>query len=220
MTQKATRTEMMQRVVYELLKGVGTSIPGYVQSFDAETQQATVIPGVQRVDIEGNTYNLPPIIKVPVMFAGGDWCVEYQIDEGNEGLIIVSQRCVDAWKDQGGQAPNPIRRIHDMQDGLFIPGFRSQANKLSNFANDGIRIRDKEAENYVWLKGSGAIEMKCKDFTVDSDGDTQINTNNFDVASGSMTHNGTNVGYDHDHDDTGTYNVSGTPVVGTSGIPT
>jgi len=209
---KATQTELIEHSFFELMKDVGTSIPAAVQSFDGDTQQAVIQVGIERIDINGVTFTPPPIIQCPVMFPGGKWCVEYQIDKGDEGLLIISQRCMDAWKDQGGVAPNPIGRFHDMQDALFIPGFRSQKNKLTDFQNNGIRLRDQSGENYVWLKNSGDIEMKGASFQGEF-------TGGFNVDSTSMTHNGTNIGDDHDHDDTGTYNVSGTPVTGTSGVP-
>ena len=75
---------------------------------------------------------------------------------GDEGLIVFSQRCIDSWADQGGVAPNPIMHFHDANDACFIPGIRSQKNKLSDFQNDGVRITD--GSNYVWLKNSGAID--------------------------------------------------------------
>jgi len=209
---RVTRTELLESAIFELMKGVGTSIPAFVQAFDGDTQQATLQPAIERVDINGKTYTLDPIIKCPVMFPGGDYCMEYQIDKGCEGLIVVSQRCIDAWKDQGGVAPNPVARFHNMQDALFIPGFRSQANKLPDFQNNGIRMRDKLGENYVWLKNTGDIEMKGASFQGTFSG-------GFNVDSSAFTHNGTNVGEGHQHDDSGSYNVGGNQVVGTSGDP-
>ncbi len=199
MTAKATRTELIEKTFFELMKTVGTSIPGFVQSFDSDTQQATIQPGLERIDINGNTFVPPPIIKCMVGFSGGDWALEFEINEGTEGLLIISQRCIDSWKDRGGVSPNPIARFHDMQDACFIPGFRSQAKKLPAFQNNGIRIRDNSGDNYVWLKNDNDVEIKCANLTMEVGGTTQINTTDFDVASSSFTHNGTNVGDDHKH---------------------
>lgn len=212
MSNEATRTELIERTFFELMKDVGTSIPAEVQSFDGPSQQAVMQIGVERIDINGVTYTPPPIIKCPVMFPGGKYCIEYQIDKGDEGLILISQRCIDTWKDQGGVSPNPIGRFHDMQDALFIPGFRSQKGKLPDFQNNGIRMRDQAGENYVWLKNTGDIEMKGASFQGTFSG-------GFNVDSLTMTHNGTNIGEDHQHDSAGTYNVNGVPVVGNSGAP-
>ena len=203
MTDKATTTELFERAVSSILQGVGTSIPGAIQEFDPETQQALVVVGIEKI-IGGQRINIPPIQKVPVIFCGGSYGLEFELNPGDEGLIIISQRCLDAWKDEGGISTNPIRRFHDIQDAIFIPGVRSQKNKLSNFTNNGIRLRDKDADNYVWLQNDGKVEIKCQGFNVDSP---------------TFTHNGVDIGEDHQHDDTGTYNVSGSPVAGTSGKP-
>lgn len=197
MTKQATLTQMIESSVSEILKDVGTSIPGHALELDAETQLAKVQIGVERVNRDGKTFILAPIVNVPILFPGGKFSVEYQIDEGDEGLIIISQRCIDAWKEEGGVASQPIRRKLDMQDALFIPGFRSKPNALSGFVNDGIRIRNEDGDQYVWLKGSGDVE----------------------IVSSSLKHNGVNVGADHKHAP-GTYlDAESRPLTGLSDIP-
>lgn len=182
MTKAATFTEMIERTVSEILKGVGTSIPGHVLSYD--DQMVKVQIGVQFVDVKGSSFSIAPIVNVPIHFPGGNYCVEYQIDEGNEGIILISQRCIDAWKEQGGVATQPILRKLNMQDAVFIPGLRSKPNKLVSFQNNGIRLRDSTGNQYLWLKNNGDIEGKCT---------------NFNMISTTFTHNGVNVGEDHFH---------------------
>ena len=164
MTKLATLTEMIDRTISEILKGVGTSIPAHILSFDTATQLAKVQIGIEFIDVQGETFNLAPIVNVPVHFSGGDFVLEHQIDEGNEGLIVVSQRCIDGWKEQGGIAAQTVIRKLDMQDALFIPGFRSKPNAISDFNNNGIRLRNKAGNHYIWLKNTGDI------FTENSNG--------------------------------------------------
>ncbi len=202
MTKLATLTEMTERTVSEILKNVGTSIPGHILSVNG--QVVTVQVGVQFADRFGGFEDVAPIVNAHVHFPGGDYCVEYQLDEGAEGIILFSQRCIDAWKEQGGVSAPPIIRKHDMQDAVFIPGLRSKPNALKSFSNNGVRLRNKDGSQYFWLKNDGSIEGKCTDFNMISD---------------TFTHNGVNVGEDHQHDDSGTYNVSGNAVTGTSGEP-
>ena len=159
MTTK-TFTEMIESSVSQILKGVGTSIPGHVLSFDPDTQFAKVQIGVEFVKADGETFTIAPIVNVPVHFPGGDYAIEYQIDQGNEGLILVSQRCIDGWKEQGGVASQPILRKLDMQDALFIPGLRSKPGALSAFQNNGVRLRNKDASHYIWLKNDSTAEIK------------------------------------------------------------
>jgi hypothetical protein len=50
------------------MKGVCTSLPGHVLTFDPVTQLAQVQPGILRVDINGAEFTIPPIVEVPVYF--------------------------------------------------------------------------------------------------------------------------------------------------------
>jgi hypothetical protein len=176
MTKLATLTEMIDRTISEILKGVGTSIPGHVLSFDVATQLAKVQIGIEFVDVQGESFNLAPVVNVPVHFSGGDFVLEHQIDEGNEGLIVVSQRCIDGWKEQGGVAAQTVVRKLDMQDALFIPGFRSKPNAISGFNNNGIMLRNKDGSDYIWLKNTGEAsiqvsgDINLNGVTIDSTG--------------------------------------------------
>jgi hypothetical protein len=69
---------------------------------------------------------------------------------------------------------------------------------MASFANDGIRLRNEDASEYVWLKSSG-IEIK-------TGGDV-------DIISTALTHNGKNIGDTHTHSGvTSGGQVSGPPV--------
>lgn len=157
MTANASMTELFKRAFSEMMKDVSTSVPGHILSFDPQTQLAQVQIGIVRVDVRGQSFTPPPLIEVPVYFAGGKWVVEYQIDPLDEGVLLFSQRCIDGWLTTGGVAENPIMRFHDMNDAFFLPGIRSLNNVVTDFANDGIRIRNADGSHYVWIKGDGTI---------------------------------------------------------------
>ena len=182
----AVLSQAIQSAFDEVLKTVNTSIPGHILKFDPSTQLAEVQVGIKRVNKSKEQTNITPIIEVMVQFSGGkDFRFEHEINEGDEGIIIFSQRCIDSWVDQGGVAVNPILRFHDMNDAYFIPGIRSQKNKLTNFENNGCRLTD--GENYIWLKN---------DTTAD------INVSNLNIT-GNITHTGNNL-------QTGNLTVTGT----------
>ena len=220
MTQTATLTELIKQSFTEMMKDVATSIPGHILSFDPTTQLAQIQIGIVRKDIKGKSFDPPPLIEVPVYFAGGSFIVEHQIDANDEGIILFSQRCIDGWFDTGGIAENPILRLHDYSDAMFLPGLRSQVNKISSFANDGIRIRNADATHYIWLKNDGTIETKNDNstMTISSAGAFNGVFTGFNVASPTFTHNGTDVGENHKHA-AGTYVVGANPVTGNSGDP-
>lgn len=171
---RAKQAKLIRDSFREILKGVCTSLPGHVLTFDPVKQLAQVQPGIARVDINGAEFTIPPIIEVPVYFPGGDYCVEYQIDSGCEGDILFSQRCIDGWVQSGGVAANPIGRFHNMQDAMFLPGFRSQPNVLPEFQNNGVRMRNRSGSQFVWLKNDNSISMDngVARFSVLADGTT------------------------------------------------
>lgn len=210
---RAKQARMVRDAFRECMKGVCTSIPGHVLTFDPDTQLAQVQPGIMRVDINGAEFKVPPIIEVPVYFPGGDYCIEYQIDPGCEGDILFSQRCIDGWIQSGGVAANPIGRFHNMQDAMFLPGFRSQPNVLPSFQNNGVRMRNKAGTQFVWLKNDNTISMQngSGSFQLLADGSFLINGLKITVDGNVITAAGVNL---NTHRHTGV-----TPGSGTSGVP-
>ena len=186
---------MIRDAFRELMKGVHTSVPGHILTFDPVTQLAQVQVGIVRVDINDAEFTLKPIIETPVYFPGGDYCVEYQIDPGCEGDILLSERCIDGWVQAGGVAANPIGRFHNLQDAMFLPGFRSRPNALPDFQNNGVRIRNRAGTQFVWLKNDNTVSMDngVAKFELHPDGTTlmQNGTGMFQLlADGSFLING------------------------------
>lgn len=165
--QKVTQTDLLKVAFVEMMKDVCTSIPGYILAFTAGGQIAQVQIGIMRVDVNGQTFAPPPLIEVPVYFAGGSkYMIEHQIDPGDEGIVLFSQRCIDGWFNTGGVGENPIGRFHDYADAMFLPGMRSQPNAIKSFANNGVRMRDAAGANYIWLKNDGTAEIKVSTLKV------------------------------------------------------
>ncbi|MCK8669199.1 hypothetical protein M1M11_30425 [Pseudomonas azerbaijanoccidens] len=203
-TEGRARNEKLIRNAFgEMIKDVCTSVPGHVLTFDPITQRAQIQIGILRVDVNDAAFALKPIVEVPVHFPGGDFAIEYQIDPGCEGDILFSQRCIDGWIQSGGIAANPIGRFHNMQDAMFLPGFRSQPNVLPDFQNNGVRMRNKAGTQFVWLKNDNSISMDngVAKFDVLPDGTTlmQNSAGMFQLlADGSFLINGLTITPDGD----------------------
>ena len=201
MSLTASLTEYTKKSFFEMMKDVATSIPGHILSFDPVTQLAQIQVGIVRKNVNGKEFTPSPIIEVPVYFYGGQFTVECEINPNDEGIILFSQRCIDGWVTTGGVANNPIMRFHDRDDAMFLPGLRSQPNVIGDFANDGIRLRNKQGDQYVWLKKDGSIQVATAggSFTLSAGGAFDGNFSSFNINSPTFTHNGTNVGDDHVH---------------------
>lgn len=171
------------------MKKVYTAIPAHVIAFDPARQVAQIQIGILRVDVNGQSCAPPPIIECPVLFLGDGFTVEFQIDAGCEGLAIFSQRCIDGWFQTGGVAANPLARFHDMSDCLFIPGFRPMPKVISGFANNGIRIRNKDGKQFAWLKNDGSISVEngAGHIRMSADGTVTINGVTFDTSGNVST---------------------------------
>lgn len=194
-----TMSDAVGVAIHNKLKLVNTAIPGYFLKFDPATQLAEIQVSIERVNVNGEAERWSPIIQCPVHFTGCDFVLEHQIDIGAEGLIIFSQRCIDAWVDQGGVAPNPVQHFHDSNDAMFIPGIRSQPNKITSFSNDGMRLRNKDGSNFIWLKSDGTAEITVSELKINGNVTHKGDTNH----TGSTTQTG-------DVTQTGDNNVTGT----------
>lgn len=151
-------TGLFRTAFREMMKGVCTSVPGHILTFDPDQQRAQVRIGVQTITVDGAVIAPPPIVDVPVFFVGGTkYVIAHQVDPNDEGMIFFSQRCVDGWKQTGSVANNPLARFHDMHDAFFIPGFRPLPTRVTGFANDGIRMQSRDGARHVWIKSSGEI---------------------------------------------------------------
>ena len=150
----------------KLKNSVRTTIPGYFLEFDPETQLATLQVGIQRLNINGETFTPPPIVRCPVCIYGGTGgIVEVEIVKGDEALIHFSMRCIDGWRTQGGVAPlTRIERFREA-DAFAVLAPRSQKKVITEYANDGIRVRSLDGTRYVWLKKDGTILIKSTEST-------------------------------------------------------
>ena len=178
MSAKTSTTELMRRSFVEMMKDVATSIPGHFISFDPVTQLAQIQIGVQRIDVNGETFEPSPLIECPVAFFGGSqYFIEHQIDPGDECLIVFSQRCIDGWVNSGGIANNPIMRYHDFSDAAILPGLRSQPNAIQSFENNGVRLRNQAGDKFIWLKNDGTAAITVDTLkiigNIDHEGDTK-----------------------------------------------
>jgi hypothetical protein len=189
---KRNLTDTLKAVHRELMKDVGTSIPGNIIAFDPDVQLAQVQIGIERIDVNGKRYTPPPLIECPVLVPGGkQFIIEHQIDSGDECLIIFSQRCIDGWVNNGGVANNPILRYHSFDDAMVIVGLRSQPGKVTGHANNGVRMRNEAGDKYIWLKNDGTAEITVDTLkingNIEHDGNTTQTGNNEVTGSVSAT---------------------------------
>lgn len=171
--------KMLREIFGEYLKdNVRTSVPGHVLSFDPATQLAEVQIGLMLEDRMGNAEPRRPIVRVPVQFWGATGgTLECRVADGVEGSIMFSQECIDSWVDQGGVAAKSEPRRFSINDAYFIPGIRSVPGAITDFANDGIRLRNNSGSMYAWLRDDTSISLSngAGFITIGANGTVNIN---------------------------------------------
>lgn len=143
---------------------VWTALPGIIQSFDPDALTVSVQSAINGVvtDERGQNYvsALPPFLDVPVVFPhGGGFSLTFPIKPGDECLVVFASRCIDGWWQSGGVQAPAERRMHDLSDGIAIPGPWSQALKLTPGADaDNVQLRTDDGKAYVALRPDYTIE--------------------------------------------------------------
>jgi len=158
--RRTSFSEFITTLKDEILKQIRVSLPGQIISFDTNTQLAQVQIGVKTRLKTGGDISPSPIIEIPVYFPGGDFMIEYEISEGTEGIILFSHRDITSWLTAGSVQELASLKKFDVGDCFFVPGLRSQDNKIENFQNDGIQLRNVDRSSYIWLKNDGSIQIQ------------------------------------------------------------
>lgn len=150
------------------LLNVHTSMPGIVKAFDKASQTATVQPAIQSEYVDLGMLTLPLIPKVPVLFLGGGGYVQtFPVAAGDECLLVFSERAIDGWFQNGGVSPPSDDRVHDLTDGFALVGFRSIANAIQDFDDEGAVFLVPDGGVYI-LGGKGTVSVPAE-FTVKGD---------------------------------------------------
>ena len=125
-----TLAQVLDTALEGALANVHTCSWGYVTSYDAATQRATVQVAPRRMwtDDEGTrrTERPAPLLNVPVIFPGsGPYSITWNIANGDWVLLLFAETAMDSWH-EGGQTDvdSGDRRRHSLSDAVAIPGLR------------------------------------------------------------------------------------------------
>lgn len=135
------------------------AMPAIVKSFDGR-QTVTVQPALSTQDADGSEMAITPLVDVPVQFPrGGKFALTFPIEAGDEGLLVISDRCIDGWFSSGATGVPPDYRMHDLSDAFFIPGVSSLKRVINDFRLDAIVMRQLDGPGYVSIDKSGNIDI-------------------------------------------------------------
>lgn len=132
--------------------------PAQVLRYDATHQMVDVRPMLAEwFPSEGDDVEqvfAPVLTDIPVAFpGGGGYRITFPVAVGDTVLLVIADRSLDAWLDQGGrQAPNDLRR-HNLSDAVAIPGLHDNRHAWTGAATDHMTL-GKDGGPQIHLKSS------------------------------------------------------------------
>lgn len=111
------------------LADVHTIVVAKVTSVNDKT--ISCVPVINRV-VKGSSKQLPEFIEVPpVILQGGDSYIAEPIAAGDYCLVLISERCYDAWY-AGSDFVSPLEmRMHDYSDGFALCGVNPSSTAIT-----------------------------------------------------------------------------------------
>lgn len=137
------------------LADVHTIVVAKITSVNDKT--ISCVPVINRV-VKGNSKQLPEFIEVPpVILQGGDSYIAEPIAAGDYCLVLISERCYDAWY-AGSDFVSPLEmRMHDYSDGFALCGVNPQATAITIPKKNRMMKGDTDHEGDLNLTGNVTI---------------------------------------------------------------
>ena len=145
---------------------VWTALPAIVISFDAVAMTVVLQAAIQAkvlTSLNAQSYTdvtITNLVDVPVQFpSGGGYALTFPLAAGDEGIVVFSCRCIDKWWASGGVQPQAEMRMHDIADGMFIPGLRSQPRVITGVSTNSTQLRSDDGQVYVELAAGHVVNV-------------------------------------------------------------
>lgn len=156
--------ESLRLALFGWQSEIWTTLPAILDSFDKDKMTCVVQPTIKGKwrDKTGaiTDVQLPQCLDVPVQFpSGGGYTLTFPLKQGDEGIVLFSSRCIDAWWQSGGVQNQAEVRMHSLSDGMFIPKIWSQPKVLSDIDPDNVQLRADDGSSLIEISES-QIRMK------------------------------------------------------------
>jgi hypothetical protein len=157
----STDEEVLRLAMHALQSRIWTALPGIVQRIGNSGQTVDVQPTIngRMRSPDGSTASIqmPVLLDCPVLWQGGGGATfTFPIAVGDECLVVISSRCIDAWWDRGGMQDAPDIRMHNLSDGFALVGVRSRPRAFAVNAA-GAELRSDDGSTFVRLNPTGQL---------------------------------------------------------------
>jgi phage baseplate assembly protein gpV len=139
-------------------------MPAIVQSVNFQQMTIVAQPTIRSLVRQENGTQvwtqLPHINDVPlVFFTAGPFAVTLPIAVNDEVLLLIADRCIDSWWQNGGIQNQFELRVHDLSDAFALPGPKSLPNVIPNISAQNLQIRTKDGSAYIEITPAGVINI-------------------------------------------------------------
>lgn len=172
-----TMSKADQALMHYLKLSMHTMMIVRVVAVNATAQTVDVVPSIMAVvrDVNGtkktisslgeeirvSDVELPAIKNVPISFPrAGNFSITLPITVGDEGMLIVSERDLSLWKNQGAPAPQGQASMFNFNDGVYLPGVPNSTTKISNYSTSNLELR--AGSDKISMDGAGNINITGK----------------------------------------------------------
>lgn len=208
-TNTTIRDMLQQTVIEYLTSNVYTSVPAIILNVDnlASKQTIDVQIAINRTFEDGAALTGAVCLGVPVLFpSGGGGLLSFPLSVGDTVLLCFSKRSIDDWMVGGGETVTPrLNRQFDKADGIAIPCLYTVKNNL-NPDPENVVLKFAGSEVVLYKNGNATVNAAgtatvtaAQDINLNAVGNVNITAANVEISSGSLTHNGVNVGETHKH---------------------
>ena len=139
----------------KILMNMEKVLPGIVQSYDRNTNRATIQPAITGIASQGQKIAREPLINIPVFsMAGGGIVLSFPLKQGDTGWLIAADRNIAIFKQNLEEsAPNDYRK-HTFQDSFFLPDKINDLS-ISNEDDGAVVIQTTDGSAKFTLGASG-----------------------------------------------------------------
>ena len=172
LTRSADEQEVLDAFVRGNAAEMHTLLPGRIESYDAATGKASVLPLLQRTyTIDGadgvlteRSAAYPVIPDCPVAFPrGGGAAITFPLKAGDPCWILFAERSLDAWLDSDGKTvldPDDAR-MHHLTDAVVLPGAYTLAANIATAHVDDLVIAREDGSAEVHVTPAGEVQIKA-----------------------------------------------------------
>lgn len=141
---------------------VWTAMPAIIQSVDFDKMTCVVQPAIQGIikkpDGSAQFVNLPQCVDCPLVFpSGGGAILTFPVAQGDEVLLQIASRCIDAWWYNGGVQPPLDIRMHDLSDGFALAGVKSVPSVPASISPTLVELRNDANDTKISLDPNGKV---------------------------------------------------------------